>query len=165
MLYHLLTELTEYISVFNVSRYITFRALAALLTALGISFLLSPWFIRKLKSKQIGQQVRDDGPESHFSKAGTPTMGGGLILFATLLPALLWMDWGNPLLWYVSCITLIYGMVGFLDDYLKISKKNTKGLSGKMKLVTQFLTAGVACFLYYQSTGNGDLHFLSLIHI
>ncbi|SME91039.1 phospho-N-acetylmuramoyl-pentapeptide-transferase [Pseudobacteriovorax antillogorgiicola] len=159
MLYHLLVELTDYVSVFNVSRYITFRALAALLTALGMSFLLSPWFIRKLKSKQIGQQVRNDGPESHFSKAGTPTMGGGLILFATLLPALLWMDWRNPLLWYVSTITFIYGLIGFLDDYLKVSKKNTKGLSGKLKLLGQFGAAGGACTLYYLQTGNGELHF------
>lgn len=159
MLYHLFNELAEYISVFNVSRYITFRAMASLLTALFISFLLSPWFIRKLKSRQIGQQVRDDGPKSHFSKSGTPTMGGGLILLATLLPALLWSDWNNPLLWYVSGITITYGFIGFLDDYLKISKKNSKGLSGKMKLLFQFLAAGLACGAYYHSTGNGELFF------
>ena len=159
MLYHLFQELTEYVGFLNVTRYITFRAMAALLTALIISFILSPWFIRKLKNKQIGQQVRDDGPESHFSKAGTPTMGGGLILFATLLPALLWMDWTNPLLWAVVLITFSYGLIGFLDDYLKISKKNTKGLAGKKKLLGQFLIAGIACTGYFLIFQNGELRF------
>ncbi len=159
MLYHLFLELTDYISFFNVTRYITFRALAALLTALFISFLLSPWFIRKLKNRQIGQQVRNDGPESHFSKAGTPTMGGGLILFATLLPSLLWMDWQNSLLWSVLTITFSYGLIGFLDDYLKISKKNSKGLAGKKKLAGQFIIAGIICTLYYLHFDNGELRF------
>lgn len=159
MLYHLALELTSYIGAFNVTRYITFRALAALLTALGISFILSPWFIRKLKDKQIGQQVRNDGPESHFSKAGTPTMGGGLILLATLLPALLWMDWTNDVLWSTSIVTITFGLIGFLDDYLKVSKKNTKGLSGKFKLLGQFIVAGIVCCFHYYKTGNGSLHF------
>ncbi|NRA65753.1 MAG: phospho-N-acetylmuramoyl-pentapeptide-transferase [Pseudobacteriovorax sp.] len=159
MLYYLFDLLTPYMSGLNVTRYITFRSGAALLSALFISFLLSPWFIKKLKNRQIGQQVRNDGPESHFSKAGTPTMGGGLILFATLLPALLWMDWGNPLLWCVSLITFGYGLIGFFDDYLKISKKNSKGLSGKKKLIFQFLLAGITCFIFYSSHGNGELRF------
>ena len=159
MLYHIFLELTEYVSALNVTRYITFRAMAALLSALGISFLLSPWFIRKLKKRQIGQQVRNDGPESHFSKAGTPTMGGGLIIFACLLPALLWMDWTNPLLWCVVAVTTGYGLIGFLDDYLKVSKKNTKGLSGKKKLVGQFGLAFLTCLFYYLHTDDGTLRF------
>lgn len=159
MLYHIFLKLTDYISLFNVTRYITFRSLAALLTALFISFLLSPWFIRKLKNRQIGQQVRDDGPESHFSKAGTPTMGGGLILFATLLPSLLWMDWTNSLLWSVLAVTFGYGLIGFLDDYLKVSKKNSKGLPGKKKLLGQFIIAGIVCTIYYFNFNNGELHF------
>ena len=131
-----------------------------MLTALFISFLISPWFIRKLKDRQIGQQVRDDGPESHFSKAGTPTMGGGLILFASLLPALLWMDWINPLLWCVFIITLSFGFIGFLDDFLKISKKNTSGLRGKYKLLLQFLSAGaVVTAHYFYVDPNGELYF------
>lgn len=123
--------------------------MAALLTALFISLLWSPWFIRKLKAMQIGQVVRDDGPNSHFSKKGTPTMGGGLILLGTLLPALLWMDLTNPLLWYVFIVTLGFGLIGFTDDYLKVSKKNTKGLAGRKKLMGQFAIAGVVAALHY----------------
>lgn len=159
MLYHILYSFADQISVLNVTRYITFRAMAALLTALIISFILSPWFIRKLKDRQIGQQVRNDGPESHFSKAGTPTMGGGLILFACLLPALLWMDWKNPLLWQVFIITATFGLIGFRDDYLKVSKKNTKGLSGRRKLIAQFVIAGIVCTAHFYLTANGKLHF------
>ncbi|MBF0440457.1 MAG: phospho-N-acetylmuramoyl-pentapeptide-transferase [Oligoflexales bacterium] len=157
MLYHILFNFSNKISILNVTRYITFRTMAALLTALVISFLFSPWFIRKLKDSQIGQVVRDDGPKSHFSKAGTPTMGGGLILFASLIPALLWMDLTNPFLWYVFSITFGFGIIGFLDDYLKLSKKNPKGLAGKKKLLGQILISGVVCTLYYyqtNSTGN-----------
>lgn len=159
MLYHIFQGLAESITAFNVVRYITFRSMAALLTALVISFIFSPWFIRELKNRQIGQQVRNDGPQSHFSKAGTPTMGGGLILFATLLPALLWMEWTNPHLWLVAVITLGYGLIGFTDDYLKVSKKNTKGLAGKKKLAGQFLLAGLVCTVYFLIYRNGELHF------
>ena len=132
--------------------------MVALLTSLLISFLLSPWFIKKLKSKQIGQQVRNDGPESHFSKAGTPTMGGGLILFATLVPALLWMNISNPNLWFVFSVTLGYGLIGFYDDFMKVSKKNTKGLSGKGKLLGQFLIAGIACAVHFNLYSNGNIY-------
>ena len=158
MFYYLYSILVDKISALNVFRYITFRAMVALLTSLLISFLLSPWFIKKLKSKQIGQQVRNDGPESHFSKAGTPTMGGGLILFAALVPALLWMNIWNPNLWFVFVVTLGYGLIGFSDDYMKVSKKNTKGLSGKGKLIGQFLIAGLACAAHYNEYGNGNIY-------
>ncbi|MCX6127876.1 MAG: phospho-N-acetylmuramoyl-pentapeptide-transferase [Proteobacteria bacterium] len=159
MLYHLFHKLAESVSAFNVVRYITFRSMAAMLTALGISLIFSPWFIRKLKNKQIGQQVRNDGPQSHFSKAGTPTMGGGLILAATLIPALLWMEWTNPLLWFICALTTAYGFIGFLDDYLKVSKKNSKGLAGRKKLLGQFVIAIVICVAHYAIYGNGQLHF------
>ena len=159
MLYHILYNFSDLFGPLNVTRYITFRAMAALLTALVISFLVSPWFIKKLKSRQIGQQVRDDGPQSHFSKAGTPTMGGGLILLATLLPALLWMDWFNPMLWMVFVVTITYGAIGFRDDYLKISKKNTKGLSGRHKLIGQFIIAIGISTSYYFLTQDGHLNF------
>lgn len=159
MLYHLF-QFADQFSVLNVTRYITFRAGAALLTALFISLIFSPWFIRKLKAKQIGQVVRDDGPQSHFSKKGTPTMGGAMILLSTLLPALLWMDWSNPLLWFVFTITLGFGAIGFLDDYMKISKKNPKGLPGKKKLAGQIVIAGIVCTLHYIMTNeNGILLF------
>lgn len=159
MIYNLVHQLVDSISAFNVVRYITFRTMAALLTALFISLLFSPWFIKKLKSRQIGQQVRDDGPKSHFSKKGTPTMGGGLILFATIIPALLWMDWLNPHVWLISALTLVYGLIGFTDDYLKVSKKNTKGLSGKKKLLGQFTVATIVCTIHYWIYRNGELHF------
>ena len=159
MLYHILYNFADSFGLLNVTRYITFRSMAALLTALFISFILSPWFIRKLKDKQIGQQVRNDGPQSHFSKAGTPTMGGGLILLATLLPAILWMDWTNMLLWMIVIVTACFGIIGFRDDYLKVSKKNTKGLSGKYKLIGQFFVSGLVCTSYYLITDNTYLNF------
>lgn len=155
MLYELLYYFSDQFGVLNVTRYITFRAIVTLLTALGISFLFSPWFIRRLKSKQLGQVVRDDGPKSHFSKAGTPTMGGGLIIFAILLPTLFWMDLSNRYLWYAIIITSSYGLLGFADDYSKISKKNTAGVSGRMKLFWQFLIAGLVCS-YHHFYGGGD---------
>ena len=134
--------------------------MAALLTALFISLILSPWFIKKLKTKQIGQVVRDEGPKSHFSKAGTPTMGGSLILFAVLLSAFLWMDLTNPNLWLVMIITAGFGIIGFLDDYLKISKKNTAGLSGRKKLLAQFtITLGVCTYYYFYFPDAAVLQF------
>lgn len=149
MLYHFMSLLSEHLDLPNVSKYITFRSIVSLLTALIISFVFSPWFIRKLKTKQLGQVIRDDGPKSHFSKAGTPTMGGGLILFAVVLPCLLWMNWENTFMWGVLTIFMSYGLLGFLDDYLKISKKNTKGVPGKIKLLWQVFFAAIVC-LYTQ---------------
>lgn len=159
MLFHFLSHFADQISVLHVVKYITFRSMAALLTALGLSLLLGPWFIKKLKSKQIGQQVRSDGPKSHFSKAGTPTMGGSLILFAILIPALLWMDWNNPFLWYVSLVTFTFGIIGFVDDYLKVSKKNSKGLAGKKKLLGQiFFSLIVVSMHYYFNPQSSELY-------
>lgn len=158
MLYHLLNYFSDQFSALNVVRYITFRSGMSLLTALFISFLISPWFIRKLKNKQIGQVVRDDGPKSHFSKAGTPTMGGGLIILATIIPCLLWMNLNTYYLWYTMVIFVGYGILGFVDDYSKISKKNTKGVSGRAKLFWQFLLAGIVCTLnYYLNRHDGNL--------
>ncbi|MBP9706902.1 MAG: phospho-N-acetylmuramoyl-pentapeptide-transferase [Oligoflexales bacterium] len=160
MLYHLFLKFSEQFTALNVGRYITFRAGVALITALFISLLLSPWFIRKLKEKQIGQKVRDDGPKSHFSKAGTPTMGGGLILTAVLLPAFFWMDLSNIYFWCVFFLTLGYGIIGFFDDYLKVSKKNTKGLSGRIRLLGEIgiATVVVVAFQYF-SEQNTELLF------
>lgn len=141
MLFHLFFELREYVGPLNVFRYVSFRIVAAMLTALMISFVLYPWFIRRLQLQQIGQVVREEGPSTHFSKRGTPTMGGSLILFALVIPTLLWTDLTNPYVWIALAITLSYGVVGFVDDYLKISKKSTGGLSGRYKLLSQFTIA------------------------
>ena len=157
MLYHFLYQFVDDLGALNVTRYITFRAMISLLTALFISFLLSPWFIRKLKTRQLGQVVRDDGPSSHFSKAGTPTMGGGLIIMAVILPCLIWMNWTNHLMWMTLLIFTGYGALGFWDDYSKISKKNTKGVSGKTKLFWQIIIAAVACTVHYYHSGENGM--------
>lgn len=160
MIYHFLYQFVDDWGALNVTRYITFRAMVSLLSALIISFIFSPWFIRKLKVKQIGQVVRDDGPMSHFSKAGTPTMGGGLIILAVIIPCLLWMDWLNHFLWLSLAIFAGYGLLGFWDDYSKISKKNTKGVSGKGKLSWQIGIATFACtFHYFYGSETGVVGF------
>ena len=138
MLYHLLFPLYTSYSVFNVFRYITFRAAMAALLALLISFLLGPWLIRTLTEKQIGQQIRDDGPASHAVKAGTPTMGGALIILALLFSTLMMADITNRYVLLALIATLGTGVVGFADDYLKLTHKNSKGLSPRSKLLGQF---------------------------
>ena len=167
MLYHFLYHLSSELSGFNVIKYITFRAMMALLTALFLSILLSPWLIRKLKSKQLGQVVREDGPKSHFSKAGVPTMGGALIILSVLIPALLWMDLTNPYLWYSMVIFCGYGLLGFLDDYAKISKKNSRGVSGKTKLFWQILLATLVCGMhyYFENDSHITIPFFKSLHI
>ena len=142
MIFELINTLVGDFSFLNAVKYITTRSMLTLLSALIISFVFSPWFIKRLQKKQIGQVVREDGPKSHFSKSGTPTMGGGLILIAIIIPTLLWMDLENYFVWYALIITSSYGLLGFADDYLKINKKNTKGVSGKVKLFWQFIVAG-----------------------
>src|SRR6476661_3586660 len=105
----------------RVFRYTSTRILAAAITALLLSFLLGPWFIERLKSAQIGQQIRDDGPQTHKKKAGTPTMGGSLILLALVIPTLLWCDLTNRFVWLTLLVTIGYGVVGFVDDYRKLT--------------------------------------------
>ncbi len=144
MFYHLFFPLKAYFSPFNVFRYITFRSFAAILTALIISLVVGPWCIRKLKALQIGQFIREDGPQSHLSKAGTPTMGGLMIIFALLVSTLLWADLSNLYVWILVWVTLGFGLVGFLDDYRKVIKKHNQGLTGREKLVGQSLVALVA---------------------
>ena len=147
MLYHLLYPLHASHSVFNVFRYITFRTLVAGLTALVLSFVLGPWLIRRLTEGQVGQTIRPDGPQSHISKAGTPTMGGTLILFSLLLATLLLADLTNPYVWLVVGVTLGFGVIGFVDDYSKIRRGNARGLTGREKFAAQSgvaLAAGIA---------------------
>ena len=149
MLYHLLQHFSDSLSFFNVARYITFRTIVTLLSALFIAFVLSPWFIKRLKLRQIGQQVRDLGPKSHAVKAGTPTMGGGLVLLAMLIPTLMWIDLTNMYFWYTFIITASFAFIGYIDDRLKITKKNTAGLRGKHKLLMQFVITAAVCAHHY----------------
>src|SRR5678815_4498598 len=128
MLYHLLYPFHNDFTVLNVTGYITFRTAAASLSALAISLLLGPWMIRKLREFQIGQVIRQEGPTSHRAKAGTPTMGGLLILTAALGPTLLWARLNNLYIWIAIVTTAIFGAIGFLDDYLKIVRRDHHGL-------------------------------------
>ena len=148
MLYELLYPLHTTYSVLNVFRYITFRTLVAGLTALVISLLLGPRLIRWLTSMKVGEQIRDDGPESHLSKAGTPTMGGTLILFSGILATLLLAAPSNPYVWLVLATTIGFGAIGFVDDYQKLRGAGSKGLSASAKLGLQIVIAlGVALLL------------------
>jgi phospho-N-acetylmuramoyl-pentapeptide-transferase len=156
MLYHLLFPLHASYSFFNVFRYITFRTIYAAITALLISFLIGPWLIRRLHERQIGQTIRRDGPESHLVKEGTPTMGGVLVVLATVLPTLLWANLLSPYIWIAVLVTVGYGAIGFVDDYRKVIKKDTKGLSPRMKLALQFALAVLAAGLIYTDIGIKD---------
>jgi len=141
MLYYLLPDLAPLVGVLNVTRYITFRTAAASLTALAISLLLGPWMIAKLRAFQIGQVIRQEGPQSHRAKAGTPTMGGLLILAAAIGPTLLWADLANFYIWIAVLATCAFGAVGFADDYLKVSRRSHHGLRPRYKLGLQVLVA------------------------
>jgi phospho-N-acetylmuramoyl-pentapeptide-transferase len=150
LLYHLLYPLYTTYSGFNVFRYITFRAAMAALMALLVCFLLGPWLIRSLTEKKVGQQIRDDGPASHSIKAGTPTMGGTLIILALTLSTILLADITNPYVLLALWGTVGFGSVGFIDDYLKLTRKNSKGLPARVKLFGQLGVALVlAVLLYY----------------
>ncbi len=151
MLYHLLYPLHTTFSVFNVFRYITFRTIYASLTAFLICFLLGPWMIRKLAEMQVGQYIRDDGPKTHLDKAGTPTMGGTLIILSIVVSILLWSDLTNFYVWITLFVVVGYGLVGFIDDYLMQVKKQSKGLSVRTKLLWQAIIALIAGFLVYIS--------------
>jgi phospho-N-acetylmuramoyl-pentapeptide-transferase len=141
MLYHLLYPLHDWFTPFNVFQYITFRTAGASLTALALSLLLGPWLIRRLREFQIGQVVRTDGPVSHKPKAGTPTMGGLLILAAVVMPTLLWAELQNPYIWIVTASTVGFGAIGFVDDYLKITRRSHHGLFARYKFAAQIVLA------------------------
>lgn len=134
-------------SFFDLFRSITFRTGGAIVTSLIICFFIAKPMIRWLKSKQSeGQPIRDDGPETHFKKAGTPTMGGLMILISVVISALLWCDLTNPFVWYSLLVMVGYGAIGFADDFLKLTKRNTKGLSGKLKILGQLVIGSIATF-------------------
>jgi len=139
MLYHLLSAYRHEISGLNVVRYITFRTAVASLTALFLVLFLGPWMIERLRAFQIGQYIREEGPQAHKAKAGTPTMGGLLILAGIIIPTLLWGDLTNRNVWILMLSTLAFGAIGFADDYLKVVKKQSQGLSARTKLHGQIL--------------------------
>jgi phospho-N-acetylmuramoyl-pentapeptide-transferase len=144
----------EWLGFLNVLRYIPFRAIAATITAMLMSFVLAPWFIRELQRKQIGQVVRTDGPESHMSKAGTPTMGGALILLSLLVPTVLWADPTNPFILATMAITAGYGVVGYVDDYKKLKHRASGGLKGRWKLFWQITIASAVMGFSFLATSK-----------
>ena len=157
MLYWLAKQLTPHFSAFNVFSYLTVRAIFAVITGLGLALLLGPWMIEKLKFGRVGQVVRDDGPKTHFSKAGTPTMGGMLILIAIFVSTLLWADLTNRFVWVVLGVTITFGAIGFWDDYLKLAKKNPKGLIARYKYSWQSLFGlAAAVFLYFSAESPAE---------
>jgi phospho-N-acetylmuramoyl-pentapeptide-transferase len=149
MLYWLFQQLAEVGSAFNVFGYITLRTILGALTALLISLVMGPWFIRRLVAQQQIQPIRQVGPESHFSKAGTPTMGGALILFSIVVATLLWADLSNRYVWVVILVTLAFGVIGYIDDYRKLVLQDSAGLPARWKYLGQSLAGlAVAVFLY-----------------
>ena len=153
MLLWLTNWLAQDVRAFNVFNYLTLRAVLACLTALVISFLVGPAMIRKLTAYKIGQTVRDDGPQSHLVKAGTPTMGGALILVSIAITTLLWADLSNRLVWVVLAVTLGFGAIGWVDDYRKVVHKNPKGLSARSKFFWQSVI-GITVAVYLARTGG-----------
>jgi len=157
MLYYLLYEqLFKHISPLRVFGYTTSRTAFASLTALFLCIALGPWLINKLRYLQIGQYIREEGPKSHQKKAGTPTMGGILIIISIVVPTLLWADLANPYVWIATLTLLAFGWIGFLDDYAKVTKRRNLGLSGKRKLVYQFIVgfAFAASLLFMRAWGD-----------
>ena len=145
MFLEILSFLSSLDTGFNVLSYLTVRAVFAMMTALLITLVLGKWIISKLQHYQIGQVIRNDGPETHLEKAGTPTMGGVLILFAFFISVLIWGDWDNPFLWIVIVTALLFSTIGFIDDYLKIKKQNSDGLSRRQKILAQSISAILIC--------------------
>ncbi|MCP5338775.1 MAG: phospho-N-acetylmuramoyl-pentapeptide-transferase [Steroidobacteraceae bacterium] len=157
MLLWLAKHLSAEITFFNVFSYLTLRAILAATSALAIALLIGPWMIARLSRGQIGQVVRDDGPQTHLQKAGTPTMGGLLILVAITVSTLLWADLGNRFIWVVLGVTVLFGAVGFVDDYLKLIKKNPRGLVARWKYFWQSVGGlGAALLLWYTAKSPAD---------
>lgn len=158
MIYHLLYPLHTTFSSFNVFRYITFRTIYAAITALVICFVLGPWLIRKLQLLKIAQPIREDGPDSHFSKEGTPTMGGLLIIFAAIISTFLWSNLTVDYVWMIMMVTVGFGLIGFMDDYRKLAHKNSKGVSGKVRLIMEVVIAlFVSIILYYKAGFSSNI--------
>nr|MBU2813068.1 phospho-N-acetylmuramoyl-pentapeptide-transferase [Acidithiobacillus ferruginosus] len=154
MLYALFMQLGSLYHGFYVFQYLTLRGVLATLTALVLSLFIGPFFIARLRRYKIGQMVRNDGPETHLSKQGTPTMGGALILLVVILTTLLWSDLGNPLVWVAVLTTLAFGAIGFVDDWRKLRRQNSKGLSARAKYGLQSLVAFAAGGVLYALASN-----------
>lgn len=152
MLLYLADYLTQFNSGFSVFQYLTLRAILGILTALAISFIVGPVMIRRLTHHQIGQTVRSDGPQSHLSKAGTPTMGGTLLLVAVAVSTLLWANLDNRYVWIVILVTLLFGLIGFYDDYKKLVLKDSRGLSARYKYLWQSLVGAGAAYALYSTS-------------
>jgi phospho-N-acetylmuramoyl-pentapeptide-transferase len=158
MLLYLAEYLVRFDPGFSVFQYLTLRAILGVLTALAISFVVGPMMIRRLAVHQIGQTIRDDGPETHLVKAGTPTMGGALLLVAIAVSTLCWSDLGNRYVWVVLLVTMLFGVIGFYDDYRKLMMRDSAGLSSRYKFLWQSVVALVAAMvLYFSAEVPGEL--------
>jgi phospho-N-acetylmuramoyl-pentapeptide-transferase len=157
MLYHLLYPLHTTYTYLNVFRYITFRTIYATITALVICFILGPWLIRKLKALKMGQVIRDDGPEAHLSKEGTPTMGGILIIFSVVVSTFLWANLTVDYLWLVLMVTLGFGLIGFADDYRKLTNQSSRGVPGKVRLACEVSIALLVSVVLYAKPGFSSI--------
>jgi phospho-N-acetylmuramoyl-pentapeptide-transferase len=153
MLFHLLYPLHETYSFFNVFRYITFRTIYAAITALVICFVIGPWMIKRLRALQIGQTIREDGPDSHLIKKGTPTMGGILIIFAVTISTLLWANLTVGYIWLVVMVMLGFGLIGFFDDYRKFTRQDSRGVPGKIRLSAEIAIALFVSVILYVKPG------------
>ncbi|HET6725407.1 MAG TPA: phospho-N-acetylmuramoyl-pentapeptide-transferase [Gammaproteobacteria bacterium] len=170
MLLYLADYLTQFHSGFHVFRYLTVRTILGALTALALSLFAGPAFIRRLGLYQIGQHVRELGPQSHLAKTGTPTMGGSLILLSVALGTLLWADLSSRYVWALICVTVMFGLIGGVDDYLKLAFKNSRGLPAKSKYMMQSIAAlGLAIALYYSASTPAETQlivpFFKQIHV
>jgi len=164
MLLKFLYPLVRYFTFFNVFQYITFRSVYASLTALLITFLCGPWLIRKLKEMKAGEEIRQDGPKTHLAKSGTPTMGGILIILAIVVSVLLWQDLGNPYTWILLLSTIGFGLIGFVDDYLKTFKKNALGLRAGIKFTGQTaLSLFIVTLLFLQRNTQTTLLYVPFL--
>jgi phospho-N-acetylmuramoyl-pentapeptide-transferase len=158
MIYEFLYPLHTMFSSFNVFRYITFRTIFASVTALLICLLMGRWFIQKLQNLQIDQQIREDGPQSHLAKKGTPTMGGVLIIFAVVISTITWSNWSVGYVWLALLVTVGFGLIGFIDDYWKLAGKSSKGVSGKTRLAAEIAIAlFVGIILYFKPGFNAQV--------
>ena len=161
MLYWLFDHLAEHFTALNVFRYLTFRGICSVITALLLSLILGPKMIRKLTDRQIGQTVRTDGPQSHLQKSGTPTMGGALIILALVISTLLWADLSNHYVWVVIFVTIGFGLIGWYDDYLKIKHKDPRGIGSRNKFIGQSLVAIIASlWLYFTAESPAETQFI-----
>ncbi len=160
MLYALAQYLQEFYSGFNVFNYLTVRGILGVITALLISLLIGPSMIKRLSKYNIGQPIRDDGPETHLIKAGTPTMGGALIIVAIGISTLLWSDLGNRYVWIVLLVTFAYGIIGWIDDYKKLVKRDPKGLASRYKYLWQSVIALVVAVYLFKTASPAELQFI-----